>query len=55
MSKLELYFTIFMFGFFTCSTLVGVYVDRPFVYVISGVLASVSCIATMVFMDGGSK
>ena len=52
MSKLEKYFTIFAFGFFTASTFMGLHLSCLPMYVFSGLFAIIIGLALLV--DGGN-
>ena len=54
MSKLEKYFTIFAFGFFTCGAFVGLHLDNLSMHMFSAMFAIMTGFAA-VAVDGGNK
>lgn len=53
MNKLEKYFTIFAFGFFTCSTLIGLHLSCLPMYAFSALFAAMTGLAAL--FDGGNE
>lgn len=47
MNKLEKYFTIFAFGFFTCSAFTGIYLDCVPMAAIGGLFAAMTWLASL--------